>query len=86
MNEENHYIEIKESLSEIKVQNAEIVTTLGFIHEQVKKTNGRVTQLEGEVGSLELTRAENKGTWKTAGAVAGVVTTAFWFLADKILK
>lgn len=56
---------------------------LDLIHQQTVKTNGRVSTLEGKVESLEITRAENKGIWKTAGIVAGSVSTAIYFVLNK---
>lgn len=76
---DNHLIDIIDRLSRIE-------QTCKDTLKQAEKTNGRVSILEEKVDSLELTRAENKGSWKIASIVATAISTAFYFTLNKILK
>lgn len=72
---------ISETLSEIKVNLAEIVgsikimnVTVTSVHEQAAKTNGRVTSLEKEHDSMKNT----VNRWKGGITVALILFGAFW--------
>ena len=79
MEKDSHIIEIIDRLSRIEQIGA---STL----EQCKRTNGRTTELEKKVDSLEATRDQQSGSWKTASMIGGVVATLVYFFIDKIWK
>lgn len=70
---------------EIDLLFKQIDAKLDLIHTQTLKTNGRVTQAEEDIESLNLTRAENKGSWRTVAVGAAGISTLFWFLMDKFI-
>jgi hypothetical protein len=72
--------------SKILTELAVLKTISEATLKQAEKTNGRVTILEDKVDSLELTRAENKGSWKATGSLASAVSVAVYFILGKVLK
>ena len=76
---ESHLIEIIDRLSRIEAVGK---STLA----QAEKTNGRVNEIENRVDSLELTRAENKGSLKSAGAIGGMIATLGYFILNKLWR
>lgn len=72
MNEPSHLLDIVDRLSRIESVTNETLA-------QAKRTNGRVTVLEGKVDSLESTRDAQQGSaraiggvWKGMASVGGV--------------